>query len=173
MESTSLHILLSVTLPKWQMAQMLIASFEDTQIQKRSYPLVYPFCYIPSGTKNSQILIISDSTKINGAVIIADDESLKRGVCPGWQLVFSYVTGKIEVICTCLSAKYLYIKIITVYVPSSELGLSQPLSRKLVCPYPQNRGRGGTRLRVRGWGSPNSDDLRKSLALFPTIWEKA
>jgi hypothetical protein len=37
----------------------------------------------------------------------------------------------------------------TVYVPSSELGLSQPLSRQ----------------RVRGWGSPYSDDWRKSLAL--------
>jgi hypothetical protein len=51
----------------------------------------------------------------------------------------------------------------TVYVPSSELGLSQPLSRQRVCPSPQNRGWGKhTRLRVRGWGSPNSDDLRKS-----------
>ncbi len=26
------------------------------------------------------------------------------------------------------------------YVPSSELGLSQPLIRRLVCPSPQNRG---------------------------------
>jgi hypothetical protein len=56
------------------------------------------------------------------------------------------------------------------YVPSLELGLSQPLSRQRVCPFPQNRGPGGgggghTRLRVRGWGSPNSDDWRKSLAL--------
>ncbi len=35
-------------------------------------------------------------------------------------------------------------------------------------PRPQNRGWGGgghSRLRVRGWVSPNSDDLRKSLAL--------
>jgi hypothetical protein len=55
--------------------------------------------------------------------------------------------------------KYVYIMSTTVYVPSSELGLSQPL--------PQNRGggEGHTRLRVRGWGSPNSDDLRKNLAL--------
>ncbi len=30
---------------------------------------------------------------------------------------------------------------------------------------PQNREGGHTRLRVRGWGSPNSDDWRKSLAL--------
>jgi hypothetical protein len=42
------------------------------------------------------------------------------------------------------------------YVPSSELGLSQPLSHQRVC---------HTRLRVRGWGSPNSDDWRKSLSL--------
>jgi hypothetical protein len=50
------------------------------------------------------------------------------------------------------------------YVPSSELGLSQPLYRQRLCPYPQNRG-GHTSLRERGWGSPNSDDWRKSLAL--------
>jgi hypothetical protein len=53
----------------------------------------------------------------------------------------------------------------TVYVPSSELGLSQPLSLQQVYPSPQNRGGGHTRLRVRGWGSPNYDDWRKSLAL--------
>jgi hypothetical protein len=35
-------------------------------------------------------------------------------------------------------------------------------------PTPGTKGLGGgghTRLRVRGWGSPNSDDWRKSLAL--------
>ncbi len=51
------------------------------------------------------------------------------------------------------------------YVLSSELRLSQPLSRQRVCPSPQSRGEGHSRLRVRGWGSPNSDDLRKSSAL--------
>jgi hypothetical protein len=77
-----------------------------------------------------------------------------------------------------ITTKYVYIKSTTVYVPSSELGLSQPLYRQRMCPSPQNRGwgvggvpipttgeRGHTRLRVRGWGSPNSDDWRKSLAL--------
>jgi hypothetical protein len=63
----------------------------------------------------------------------------------------------------CYTTKYINIKS-TVYVPSSKLGLSQPLSRQRVCPSPQNRG-GHTRLRVRGWGSPNSGDRRKSLAL--------
>ncbi len=34
------------------------------------------------------------------------------------------------------------------------------------CAPSPRTGRGGhTRLRVRGWGSPNSDDSRKSLAL--------
>jgi hypothetical protein len=63
--------------------------------------------------------------------------------------------------------KYVYIKSTTVYVPSSELGLSQPLSRQRVCPSPQNRvwGGGHTRLRVRGWGSPKADDWRKSYLL--------
>ncbi len=53
----------------------------------------------------------------------------------------------------------------TVYVLSSELGLSQPLSRQRVCPSPRTGGGGHTRLRVRGWGSSNSDDWRKSLVL--------
>ncbi len=64
--------------------------------------------------------------------------------------------------------KYISIKSTTVYVPSSELGLSHPLSRQRVCPSPRNQGGGPgghIRLRVRGWGSPNSDDWRKSLAL--------
>ncbi len=35
-----------------------------------------------------------------------------------------------------------------------------------MCPSPRTGGGGGhTRLRVRGWGSPNSDDWRKSLAI--------
>jgi hypothetical protein len=51
------------------------------------------------------------------------------------------------------TTKYVYIKSTIVYVPSSELGLSQPLSRQRVCPSPQNQGEGGhIRLRVRGWG---------------------
>ncbi len=54
------------------------------------------------------------------------------------------------------------------YVPSSELGLSQSLSRQRVCPSPPEpwgEGGGHTRLRVRGRGCPNSDDSGKSLAL--------
>ncbi len=39
-----------------------------------------------------------------------------------------------------------------------------PVSRQRVWPSPQNQG-GHTRLQVRGWGSPNSDYWRKSLAL--------
>jgi hypothetical protein len=64
------------------------------------------------------------------------------------------------------ATKYLYIKSTTVYVPSSALGLSQPISRQRVCPPPRTGGGGGhTGLRVRCWGSPNFDDWRKSLAL--------
>jgi hypothetical protein len=47
-------------------------------------------------------------------------------------------------------------------VPSSELGPPHPLSRKQVYsvlpPPAKQRGGGHTRLRVRGWGSPTSDD---------------
>ena len=65
------------------------------------------------------------------------------------------------------TTKNLSIQSTTVYVPSSELGLSHPLSRQRVCPSPRNQGGRGvhTRLRVRGWESPNSDDWKKSLAL--------
>jgi hypothetical protein len=56
--------------------------------------------------------------------------------------------------------KYVHIKSTTVYArPSSELGLSQPLSRQRVFPSPQKQGGGGTL--ACGWGvggSPNSDE---------------
>ncbi len=59
-----------------------------------------------------------------------------------------------------------YISRVPIYVPSSELGLSHPFSRQRVCHYPRAKGAGEhTRLRVRGWRSPNSDDWRKSLVL--------
>ncbi len=65
-----------------------------------------------------------------------------------------------------LPTKYVYIKSTTVYVSSSKIGtLPTPLSPASV-PLPPEPGVGGyTRLRVRGWGSPNSDDLRKGLVL--------
>jgi hypothetical protein len=38
-----------------------------------------------------------------------------------------------------------------------------PLFRQRVCPSPpRTKGEEHTRMRVRGWGSPNSDDLRKA-----------
>ncbi len=56
------------------------------------------------------------------------------------------------------------------YVPSSELGNWDSPNPSLASectppPAPVAKGWGHTRLRVRGWGSPNSDDWRKSLAL--------
>ncbi len=60
---------------------------------------------------------------------------------------------------------YSCIESTTVYVPSSELGLSHPVSRQRVCPSPEPKGGGHTRPLARGWGSPNSDDWRDSLAL--------
>ncbi len=39
--------------------------------------------------------------------------------------------------------KYLHIQSTTVYVPSSELGLPQPLCRKRVCLPPRTKGWGG------------------------------
>ncbi len=52
-------------------------------------------------------------------------------------------------------------------VPSPWLGLPHPLSHKRVCPPPPPEPKcgGPPPLRVRVWGSPNSDDWRKSLAI--------
>ncbi len=45
---------------------------------------------------------------------------------------------------TAYNTKYLYMWSTTVYVPSLELGLPHPLSRKRVCPTPRTKGWGGT-----------------------------
>ncbi len=66
------------------------------------------------------------------------------------------------VYCITQSTYVLLILSTTVYVPSSELGLSHHLSRSECAPTPGTKGGGHTRLRVSGWGSPNSDDWRKS-----------
>ncbi len=50
----------------------------------------------------------------------------------------------------------------TVYVPSSELGLSPPLLSPATVPLPPNQRGGHARRRAMGWGSPNSDDWRKA-----------
>ncbi len=54
------------------------------------------------------------------------------------------------------------------YVPSSELGLSQPLSRQGVCPYPQNRGGGGSPA-GEGLGESQFRRLEKKLSTLPTL----
>jgi hypothetical protein len=54
---------------------------------------------------------------------------------------------------------------ITVYVPSLELRLPHPLCRKQVCPPPGTKGGEAHSPAGEVAGSPNSDDLRKSLAL--------
>jgi hypothetical protein len=64
------------------------------------------------------------------------------------------------IVCT---TEYLYIKSTTVYVPSSELGPNPSLAVASV-PLTPEPGGGTTCQGVRGWGSPNSDDWRKSLA---------
>ncbi len=63
--------------------------------------------------------------------------------------------------------KYIYIKSTTVYVPSSELGRSHPLSRQRVCPSPRNQTGGGEGTLACGWGVGEfqTDDLEKSLAI--------
>jgi hypothetical protein len=62
---------------------------------------------------------------------------------------------------------YIYVEYHSTYMSLRRTWESpHPLPRQRVFPSPQNqRGGGHTRLRVWGWGSPNSDDWRKSLAL--------
>jgi hypothetical protein len=72
--------------------------------------------------------------------------------------------------------KYLYIKSTTVYVPSSELGLPTPLPQASV-PFPPDKrvgggGTGHTCLRLKGWGSPNSNDWRKMQEVGVLIKQK-
>ncbi len=63
--------------------------------------------------------------------------------------------------------KYIYIKSTTVYVPSSELGLSHPLSRQRVCPSPRTKGGGGWAHSPadKGLGESQFRRLKKNLAL--------
>ncbi len=64
------------------------------------------------------------------------------------------------------STKYIYIKSTKVYVPSSELELSQHLSRQRECPSPQNqRGEGAHSPAGEGLGESQFRRLEKSLAL--------
>jgi hypothetical protein len=66
---------------------------------------------------------------------------------------------------------FVYIRSTTVYVPSSELGLSQPLSRQRVCPSPQNRGEGGAHSPAgAGLGESQFRRLEKKLSILPTLW---
>jgi hypothetical protein len=57
------------------------------------------------------------------------------------------------------------IKSTTVYVPSSELGLIQPLSRQPMCPFPQNQGGGAHSPAGEVLGESQFRRLEKSLAL--------
>ncbi len=70
--------------------------------------------------------------------------------------------------CTVLRTKYVNIKSTTVYVPASEMGLSQPLSRQRVCPSPQSRGEGGTL--GEGLGKSQFRRLEKRLSTLPALW---
>jgi hypothetical protein len=61
------------------------------------------------------------------------------------------------------TTKYVYIKSTTAYVPSSEIGLSQPLSNQRLCPSPQNRGEGHT-IAVEGLGKSQFQRLEEKLS---------
>ncbi len=66
------------------------------------------------------------------------------------------------------TTKYMYIKSTTVYVPSSELGLSHPLCRLRVCPPPRYRG-GGTLARGWGGGGVPIPTTGEKLSTLPTL----
>jgi hypothetical protein len=59
----------------------------------------------------------------------------------------------------------------TVYVPSSDLGLSHPLSRQRVCPSPRYQMGGGAHSPVgQGLGESQFRRLEKKLSTLPTPW---
>jgi hypothetical protein len=66
---------------------------------------------------------------------------------------------------TCIS-----IKSTTVYISSSELGLSRPLSRQRVCPSPRTKGGGHTRLRLRKVEGSPIPTTREKISTLPTLW---
>ncbi len=69
-----------------------------------------------------------------------------------------------------VTTQYVYIKSTTVYVPSSEYWLSQPLSRQRVCPSPQNRGGGDAHSPAgEGLGESQFWRLEKKLCTLPTL----
>ncbi len=59
------------------------------------------------------------------------------------------------------------------YVPSSELGPPQPLSRKRVCPPPQTKGWGAHSPAAKGVGESQFRRLEKKLSTLPTLWSIA
>jgi hypothetical protein len=66
--------------------------------------------------------------------------------------------------------KHVNIKSTTVYVPSSELGLSHPLSRPRVCTTsPQTRGGGAHWPAGGGLGESQFPRLEKKLSTLPTL----
>ncbi len=68
------------------------------------------------------------------------------------------------------ATKYIHIKSTTVYVPSSELGLSHPLSRQRVCPSPRNqRGGGAHSCAGEGLGESQFQRLEKKFSTLPTL----
>jgi hypothetical protein len=77
------------------------------------------------------------------------------------QWLFSSTVLNIEL------TKYVYIKSTTVHVPSSELGLSQPLSRQRVCPEP--KGGGAHSPAGEGLGESKFRRLEKKLSTLPTL----
>ncbi len=63
------------------------------------------------------------------------------------------------------TTNYINTKSTTVYVPRRNWDYPNPSIASECAPPPQPGGGGHIRLRMRGWGSPNPDDWRKSLTL--------
>ncbi len=87
-------------------------------------------------------------------------------------LILKYIAYEsIRTVCTLYGAatKYRYIKSTTVYVPSSELGMSQPLSRQRVGASPENRGEGAHSPAGEGLGESQFRRLEKKLSTLPTL----
>jgi hypothetical protein len=83
------------------------------------------------------------------------------------KLVTSLCNGKSRLVA---ATKYVYIQSTTVYVPSSELGLSHPPLSPVSVPLPPKQRGEGALASGRGVGESQFRRLEKRLSTLPSLW---
>jgi hypothetical protein len=98
--------------------------------------ILYNTFYLITTSKDAYLLLGLSKLPMFARTVWSDEVQARAIIDILHEFKISSVKVRVQ------STKYVYIKATTVYVPSSELGLSQPVSRQRVCPSPQNRGGG-------------------------------